>query len=44
MKNQKSQGSDGLTAEFHKIFWINIKNILCKIDKLLVQERLFNGT
>ena len=25
MKNQKSPGSDGLTTEFYKIFWLDIK-------------------
>ena len=25
MKNQKSPGSDGITVEFYKIFWNNIK-------------------
>lgn len=25
MKNQKSPGSDGLTTEFYKIFWEDIK-------------------
>ena len=25
MKNQKSSGSDGITAEFYKIFWNDIK-------------------
>ena len=25
MKNQKSPGSDGITAEFYKIFWNDIK-------------------
>ena len=28
MKNSKSPGSDGLTAEFYKFFWIDIKNPL----------------
>ena len=25
MKNQKRSGSDGITVEFYKIFWNNIK-------------------
>jgi len=30
MKNNKSPGSDGLTADFYKIFWNNIKRYLVK--------------
>ena len=30
MKNQKSPGSDGLTVEFYKIFWNNIKQFYIK--------------
>ena len=28
MKNGKSPGTDGLTSEFYKFFWIDLKNIL----------------
>ena len=28
LKNNKSQGIDGLPAEFYKIFWNDIKHIL----------------
>jgi len=41
MKNNKSPGSDGLTADFYKIFWNDIKvylvkslNYSCDIKKL----------
>jgi len=30
MKNNKSPGSDGLTADFYKIFWNDIKVYLVK--------------
>ena len=30
MKNQKSPGSDGITAEFYKIFWHDIKDYYLK--------------
>ena len=30
MKNNKSPGSDGLTADFYKIFWNDIKLFLVK--------------
>ena len=30
MKNQKSPDSDGLTAEFYKMFWNNIKTFYVK--------------
>ena len=38
MKNNKSPGQDGLTAEFYKVFWHDIKEIfysslLQSIDK-----------
>ena len=41
MKNNKSPGSDGLSAEFYKCFWDNVKSLV--IDSLnygLVQEEL----
>jgi len=28
MKNDKSPGSDGITAEFYKIFWPDVKDYL----------------
>ena len=30
MKNGKSPGSDGYTAEFYKIFWKDLKPLVCK--------------
>ena len=30
MKNQKSPGSDGITTEFYKIFWNDIKEYYIK--------------
>ena len=30
MKNQKSPGSDGITAEFYKIFWHDIRDYYLK--------------
>ena len=30
MKNIKSQGSDGITTEFYKIFWIDVKSYYVK--------------
>ena len=30
MKNDKTPGSDGLPAEFYKIFWVDIRDILLK--------------
>ena len=38
MKNQKSPGSDGLTTEFYKLFWNDIKKLLHRFNKLLVSE------
>ena len=30
METEKTPGSDGLSADFYKIFWIDIADILCK--------------
>ena len=32
MKNQKSPGSDGITTEFYKMFWNDIKEYYIKSD------------
>ena len=41
MKNGRSPGTDGLTSEFYKFFWIDLKSII--LDSLnydLTKERL----
>ena len=38
MKNQKSPGSDGITTEFYKIFWNDIKEYYIKSINLAFQN------
>ena len=38
MKNQKSPGSDGITTEFYKLFWNEIKEHFFKINQLFFSK------
>lgn len=41
MKNNKSPGSDGFTAEFYKFFWADLKNYITKaINQIFLRGEL----
>lgn len=45
MKTSKSTGSDGLTAEFLKFFWNNLKYfIISAINGILIKKTITNIT
>ena len=42
MKNMKSPGNDGITTEFYKFFWLDVKTILVKTFNESYSEQQFS--